>query len=153
MGEVKKNVFSVIFFTKNLGCLKYKAYICSWKGVECTFEELPPYKYKSFMPMMKKLLILTLCAGLFTATTELRAQDISKTAIENEQAPITISVSESTVHIKNADKKIVSIFNLTGVEVKRISIDSPSKTIDLSFLPKGCYIIKIGNVARKVYLR
>ena len=105
------------------------------------------------MPMMKKLLILTLCAGLFTATTELRAQDISKTAIENEQAPITISVSESTVHIKNADKKIVSIFNLTGVEVKRISIDSPSKIIDLSFLPKGCYIIKIGNVARKVYLR
>ena len=92
-------------------------------------------------------------AFLFSMQGEVCAQDISRSAIENEQAPITITVNESTVHIKNADKKIVSIFNLTGVEVKRISIDSPSKTIDLSFLPKGCYIIKIGNVARKVYLR
>jgi hypothetical protein len=92
-------------------------------------------------------------AFLLSMQGEVCAQDISRSAIENEQAPITITVNESTVHIKNADKKIVSIFNLTGVEVKRISIDSPSKTIDLSFLPKGCYIIKIGNVARKVYLR
>ena len=103
--------------------------------------------------MRKKLLIMIIGAFLFSMQGEVCAQDISRSAIENEQAPITISVSESTVHIKNADKKIVSIFNLTGVEVKRISIDSPSKTIDLSFLPKGCYIIKIGNVARKVYLR
>lgn len=103
--------------------------------------------------MMKKLLILTIGAFLLALPGEMRAQDISKTAIENEQAPITITINESTIHIKNADKKIVSIFNLTGVEVKRITIDSPSKTIDLGFLPKGCYIIKIGNVARKVYLR
>ncbi len=103
--------------------------------------------------MRKKLLIMIIGAFLFSMQGEVCAQDISRSAIENEQAPITITVNESTVHIKNADKKIVSIFNLTGVEVKRISIDSPSKTIDLSFLPKGCYIIKIGNVARKVYLR
>ena len=103
--------------------------------------------------MRKKLMIMIIGAFLFSMQGEVCAQDISRSAIENEQAPITITVNESTVHIKNADKKIVSIFNLTGVEVKRISIDSPSKTIDLSFLPKGCYIIKIGNVARKVYLR
>ena len=103
--------------------------------------------------MMKKLLILTICALMLSMGGELRAQDIPKTAIENEQAPITITVNESTVHIKNADKKVVSIYNLTGVEVKRINIDSPSKTIDPAFLPKGCYIIIIGNVARKVYLR
>ena len=104
------------------------------------------------MPMKKKLLILTLGA-LLLGCPATYAQDISKTAIEQEQAPIAIMVNESTVHIKNADKKIVQIFNLTGVEVKRIAIDSPSKTIDLSNLPKGCYIIKIGNVARKVYLK
>lgn len=103
--------------------------------------------------MIKKLLILTIGAFLLCNTAELRAQDISKAPIESEQNSITISVSESTLYIKNADKKTVSIFNLTGVEVKRIFIDSPSKTIDLSNLPKGCYIIKIGNVARKVYLR
>ena len=103
--------------------------------------------------MIKKILILTLGAFLLFGNADLRAQDISRTPTETEQMPITISVNESTVHIKNADKKIVQIFNLTGVEVKRIAVDSPSKTIDLSSLPKGCYIIKIGNVARKVYLR
>lgn len=103
--------------------------------------------------MIKKILILTLGAFLLFGNADMRAQDISRTPTETEQMPITISVNESTVHIKNADKKIVQIFNLTGVEVKRIAVDSPSKTIDLSSLPKGCYIIKIGNVARKVYLR
>ena len=96
---------------------------------------------------------MTLGAFLLFGTSDVCAQDISRTQTETEQMPITISVNESTVHIKNADKKIVQIFNLTGVEVKRIAVDSPSKTIDLSNLPKGCYIIKIGNVARKVYLR
>ena len=103
--------------------------------------------------MIKKILILTLGAFLLFGNADMRAQDISRTPTETEQMPITISVNESTVHIKNADKKIVQIFNLTGVEVKRIAVDSPSKTIDLSSLPKGCYIIKIGKVARKVYLR
>jgi hypothetical protein len=103
--------------------------------------------------MIKKILILTFGAFLLFSTAEVRAQDISRAPIESDQMPISITVTESTVHIKNADKKIVSVINMTGVEVMKFRCDSPSKTIELAHLPKGCYIIKIGNVARKVYLR
>lgn len=108
---------------------------------------------KKYVPMVRKILILTLTAIFSFMSVDLNAQDINKSAIENEQSPITIAVNGSSVNIKNADGKTVSIFNLAGIEVKRISIDSSSKTIDLSFLPRGCYILKIGNVARKVYLK
>ncbi len=103
--------------------------------------------------MIKKLLILTIGAFLLASPSDVCAQDISRTPIEQDQQPISISVTESTVHIKNADKKIVSVINMAGVEVMKFRCDSPSKTLDLGHLPKGCYIIKIGNVARKVYLR
>ena len=105
------------------------------------------------MPMIKKLLILTFGAFMLFSTAEVRAQDISRAPIEQEPQAISVSVNESTVHLKNADKKIVSVINMAGVEVMKFRCDSPSKTLELSHLPKGCYIIKIGNVARKVYLR
>lgn len=103
---------------------------------------------------MKRILILTLGAFLLLGTVEAKADNITSTSIEQDQAPITISVvNGSSILITNADNKIVSIYNVTGVEVKHIRIDSPSKTIELNDLPKGCYIVKIGKVTKKVYLR
>ncbi len=103
--------------------------------------------------MIKKILILTIGTFMLFSTTEVRAQDISRAPIESEQQQVSVSVTESTIYLKNADKKIVSVINMAGVEVIKFKCDSPSKTLDLGHLPKGCYIIKIGKVARKVYLR
>jgi hypothetical protein len=94
-------------------------------------------------------------AFLLAMPMEVKAQDIQqqRTTIEQEVAPITISVNESTIHIKNAEKMVIEIYNMTGVKVVTQRIDSSDKMIELENLPKGCYIIKIGKVARKVYLR
>ena len=104
---------------------------------------------------MKKILIMITAAFLFAMPMEVKAQDIQqqRTTIEQEVAPITISVNESTIHIKNAEKMVIEIYNMTGVKVVTQRIDSSDKMIELDNLPKGCYIIKIGKVARKVYLR
>lgn len=104
---------------------------------------------------MKKILIMITAAFLLAMPMELKAQDIQqqRTTIEQEVAPITISVNESTIHIKNAEKMVIEIYNMTGVKVVTQRIDSSDKMIELDNLPKGCYIIKIGKVARKVYLR
>jgi len=105
--------------------------------------------------MMKKILIMITAAFLLAMPMEVKAQDIQqqRTTIEQEVAPITISVNESTIHIKNAEKMVIEIYNMTGVKVVTQRIDSSDKMIELDNLPKGCYIIKIGKVARKVYLR
>lgn len=104
---------------------------------------------------MKKILIMITAAFLLAMPMDVEAQDIQqqRTTIEQEVAPITISVNESTIHIKNAEKMVIEIYNMTGVKVVTQRIDSSDKIIELDNLPKGCYIIKIGKVARKVYLR
>ena len=83
----------------------------------------------------------------------MKAQDIQRAPIEQEVNAVTISVTESTVHIKNAEKQVLEIYNMAGVKVATFHIESNERAIDLSHLSKGCYILKVGKVARKVYLR
>ena len=104
--------------------------------------------------MTKKILILTLTAMMLSIAPVVMAQDVQKVVpIETEQQAVSISVTESTLHIKNAEQQVLEVYNLAGVKVITQKIDGNDKAIDLSNLPKGCYIIKVGNTARKVYLK
>lgn len=69
--------------------------------------------------------------------------------IENEIAEITIAVSGSQLRITNASGQTLEIYNLTGVRVATLRIDSDEKTFNVN-LPKGCYMVKVGKVVRKV---
>ena len=69
--------------------------------------------------------------------------------IENEIAEITIAVNGSQLHITNATGQTLEIYNLTGVRVATLRIDSDDKTFNVN-LPKGCYMVKVGKVVRKV---
>ncbi len=101
--------------------------------------------------MIKKLLILSLSFMLLSVPSAM-AQDIQKTQIENEQLPITVSVAGSTINVKNAQGLVMEVYDVTGKKLAAIRIESNDKTYELS-VPKGCYIIKIGKMARKVYLK
>ena len=46
----------------------------------------------------------------------------------------------------------MEVYDITGKKVASIRIESNDKTYELS-VPRGCYIIKIGSMARKVYLK
>ena len=75
-------------------------------------------------------------------------------AVENEMEQIHISVTNgSTIQIKNAEGEILEVYSITGEKVYTQRIDSPSKSYELSYLPKGFYLVKAGNVTRKVYLK
>ena len=101
--------------------------------------------------MIKKLLILSLSFMLLNVPSVM-AQDIQKTQIENEQLPVTLSVIGSTINVKNAQNLVMEVYDITGKKVAAIRIESNDKTYELS-VPRGCYIIKIGSMARKVYLK
>lgn len=105
--------------------------------------------------MNKKALIIFALSMLLGVGQAAMAQDVAQKApIETEQQQaVVIIVNESTIHIKNAEKQVLEIYNLTGVKVSTIKIDSADKTIELSNLPKGCYILKVGKTARKCYLK
>lgn len=104
--------------------------------------------------MIKTVLTFAISAVLLTLPCEVQAQDIQRAPqMEQEVTAVSITVQETTVTVKNAEKQVLEIYNMAGVKVGTFHIESNERVIDLAHLPKGCYILKVGKVARKVFLR
>ena len=96
---------------------------------------------------MKKTLLLILTTFLLNTAGVCWAQE-EKNEPETELSATSIVV-KGTLSVYNANGNILEIFSLTGTKVATIRIDSNEKTVDLS-LKKGCYILKVNKVVRKI---
>ena len=56
------------------------------------------------------------------------------------------------MRVQNAEGQKLEVYNLIGVRVSLYRIDSADKTVTLG-LQRGCYILKVGKVVRKVFVR
>lgn len=65
---------------------------------------------------------------------------------------ITISVNGQWVVINGAQGQTLEVVSLTGRRVMTLKIESPAQRVELN-VPKGCYILKIGKVVRKVAIQ
>ena len=99
---------------------------------------------------MKKLLIITL-AMLLMGVSPVVASEFQDDP-ETEMTGVNMSIRGSQVRVQNADGMTLEVYNLTGVRVSQIRIDSSDKQISLN-LTHGCYILKVGKVVRKVTIR
>jgi hypothetical protein len=101
--------------------------------------------------MVKKLLLIII-AALFTFSVPALGSDQNiKDEWEDVQNP-KVNITESTIYVSGAVGMTLQIYNVTGVSVAKVKIDSAEKRIELN-LPKGCYILKIGKVVRKIYIK
>ena len=98
--------------------------------------------------MMKKTLLLILTVLTLNSTGVCRAQE-EKNEPGTELLAPSIVVKGSNLSVYNAEGSVLEIFSLTGAKVATIRIDSNEKTINLS-LKKGCYILKVNKVVRKI---
>lgn len=98
--------------------------------------------------MMKKYLLFFLMAML-TAVPLVAAEENTKEEIENDIAPVSINTKGTQVHVSGAEGKVLEIFNLAGVRVASVRIDSNDKTLSLN-LGRGCYILKVDKIVRKI---
>lgn len=108
--------------------------------------------------MNKNILIIIVLAICMIMPQTAMAQDVTKnesqkTLVDQELNAVTITANESTVQIKNAASQVLEVFNLAGVKIASIKIDSDCKTITFNDLTKGCYILKVGKTVRKVYIK
>lgn len=103
--------------------------------------------------MKRKLLILSV-AGLLTAMIPSAAQasEMSFAASEQVDEQIEVSVEGQTVNVTGAMGKQLIVVSLTGRQVLAVKIENPAQRVDLN-IPKGCYILKIGKVVRKIQVR
>jgi hypothetical protein len=65
---------------------------------------------------------------------------------------ISILVEGNAVQVTGANGMTLEVVSLTGRQVATYKIDSPAQRVELS-IPKGCYILKVGKVVRKVTIR
>lgn len=102
--------------------------------------------------MMKNILTfifaITLCAG---------APAIAKAAcnveiIEQEQQISAVVIGESTLRVTGANGQMLYVYNLAGVRIQSFRVEGNDRSYDFN-LPKGCYIIKIGKVVRKISIK
>ena len=105
--------------------------------------------------MAKRILILTLFAAcMFMLPMTIQAASSENIDVEqiDDRNDVQISVSKSTVHINNAEGQVMEVISLTGRHVLSVRIESPAQRIELTNIPKGCYIIKVGKVVRKIVI-
>lgn len=99
--------------------------------------------------MMKRMWIIALALLLCGAPMVARGQSDEP---QMEVEAMSMNIQGNRVHIINAEGKTLEIYNLTGLRVSVIRIDSNDKQIALT-LSRGCYILKVGKLVRKITIR
>lgn len=106
--------------------------------------------------MKKHLLGLTLMAAmLFMIPASVQASQIETIGVEQDddtRNDIQITVNKSVVRVTGAEGLVMEVISLTGRHVMSVRIESPAQKVELTNIPKGCYIIKVGKVVRKIVI-
>ena len=99
-------------------------------------------------------MITTTLALLSLGTPAMAMEMVSEMGVAEqveERAP-AINFDGNTVSVQGASGMTLEVISLTGRAVAQYKIDSPAQRVELN-LPKGCYILKVGKVVRKITVR
>lgn len=94
--------------------------------------------------------ILTLCLSAPASVSAAKVYEVGLTSFP--EGEITITYSQGFLYVNGGEGKMLEVVSLTGRRVLEQQIDSPAQKIELS-IPKGCYIVKVGSVVRKIAVR
>ena len=101
--------------------------------------------------MIKKTLLFSWMTFILCSTAVGHTRT-EKSEPETEVSATTIIVKGSAVSVYNAMGQTLEVFSLTGNKVASFNIDNNESTVQL-LLKKGCYILKVKNVVRKISIR
>ncbi len=103
--------------------------------------------------MTKRLLIISL-TGLLTvfAPQQSQASELEFAAVEQADEQVEVSVEGQTAYVTGAQGKELIVVSLTGRQLLKVKIDGAAQRVELN-IPKGCYILKVGKVVRKIQVR
>lgn len=69
--------------------------------------------------------------------------------IDNNFGDISITIKGNVLRVANANGLVLHIYNVAGQHVNNFKVEGNDRSYSLS-LPHGCYIVKVGNVVRKI---
>ncbi len=112
-------------------------------------------KKKKGLHMMKNILMITLVALLSVAPSlQAKAEPMIEISdnMDNDILDITISLEQSQLRVTGASGQMLQVYNVAGVCIMSVRVDGDDRHYDLN-LTKGCYIVKVGKVVRKISIR
>lgn len=95
---------------------------------------------------------MLLTTGAMAASPMVMTFDMGIGEQVEQERNVALSIENSVVRVNGATGMTLEVVSLTGRPVSNVRIDSPAQRIELN-LPKGCYILKVGKVVRKVTLK
>lgn len=110
--------------------------------------------HQIIIPMMRKLLHISaiLALLLVAPVSASAAPNYEAGVLEYQDIEPTITYTQGVLYVNGAEGKTLEVISLTGRKVMEERIDSPAQKFELN-IPKGCYIVKVGNVVRKISVR
>ena len=102
--------------------------------------------------MRKRILTIFISALLMIGVPVVSYSFSAIEIVENDFQTIAVSINESTLHVTGANGQTLYIYNIAGVRVMSIKVEGADKYYELN-LPKGCYIVKVGKVVRKISIK
>ena len=102
--------------------------------------------------MTNKIFAVVLSLFMLAAVPNTARAAAAIEIIDTEIQNITVTVNESVVHVTGANGEVMHIYNVTGMKLMSVRVEGQDKRIEIN-LPKGCYIVKIGKVVRKIYIK
>ncbi len=100
---------------------------------------------------MKKNVLTIMFFSMLLGTIPLQVSAATNVEIiDNDFQQVSITVSTGGVlHISGANGQVLQVYNVLGVKVASIKVEGNDKRIELP-LKSGCYIVKVGDVVRKI---
>ena len=102
--------------------------------------------------MTKKILATIFFFGLMLGMPAKAEAAAMIEVIDTEIQNVSLSVNESVLHITGANGMVLHVYNVAGVRVMSVKVEGADKRIELN-LPKGCYIVKVGKLVRKISIQ
>lgn len=100
---------------------------------------------------MRKFLLISTILFLLVAPVMAASMLMEPTLSAQFDEP-SIVVEGHVVTVSGAQGEKLQVVSLTGRLVAEFDIDAPVQRVELN-LSKGCYILKVGKVVRKISIR
>lgn len=122
-----------------------------WKNCD---HALSLFRNCVYIIRMKRILLISILSLVTVCSFSLLAQETkTKLPAEKERPVVELTINANRVYIQNAQSgQKLEVFTVVGLKVDEILVKSSPVEITLN-VPKGYYILKLGDTVRKVVIK
>lgn len=102
--------------------------------------------------MKKQIFIFAMISSMLLGVSFHASAMPGVEVVEQSLTDINITLVQNNLHVTGASGQTLYIYKVTGVCVQCFKVEGNDKYYELN-LSKGCYIVKVGNVVRKISIR